>query len=365
MKMRIGFDRQTFTIQKYGGISRYFSDLYLGLLKQPGIEADLLFRRHQNAYLGEQGIGMRLHPFAAKCYMKAMVNYKLHIPISSSEDIHHSTYYLGLPQKTDGHTKLVSTLYDMTPELFPQFFKINPHFNKLEWFKASDLIISISDSAAADLTFFHPALANRIRRIHLYSGFDAESPQTKPKAIRQEDNPYMLFVGERRSYKNGTMLVRAFAASEPKRHGYKLVFAGGGAFSQEEHADIDRLGITSNVQQMEANDRELWFLYRHAKAVLVPSMAEGFSLPLVEGLIADVPVICSDIPVHREIAGDFAELINTLQYQDWAETLKTIPKQKRPSQRLGLKAYCDKCQYFSKERMVKQHVETYREILRS
>ena len=62
--MRIGFDRQTFTIQRYGGISRYFSDLYLGLSQRPEVEAELLFRRHQNAYLAEEGIGITLgyHP---------------------------------------------------------------------------------------------------------------------------------------------------------------------------------------------------------------------------------------------------------------------------------------------------------------
>ena len=68
--MRIGFDRQTFTIQRYGGISRYFSDLYLGLRQRPEVEADLLFRRHQNAYLAEKGIGVKLHPIAAKFYIK-------------------------------------------------------------------------------------------------------------------------------------------------------------------------------------------------------------------------------------------------------------------------------------------------------
>lgn len=361
--MRIGFDRQIFTIQKYGGISRYFSDLYLGLLEQSGIEADLLFNRHQNAYLEWHGIGKVLHPLAAKCYIKAMTKGNFRVPLAKGKDIHHSTYYLGLPQKNDAHVRLVSTLYDMIPEQFPQFFKGNPHVNKVEWFKASDLIISISDSAAADLANLQPALANRIRRIHLYSVFTTESPQSKPVAIAQNDISYMLFVGSRGAYKNRKLLLRSFAASMPSRHGHKLVFAGGGAFRQDELADIDRLGITGDVQQMDVNDEELWYLYRHAKGVLVPSMAEGFSLPLVEGLTADVPVICSDIPVHREIAGEFATLINAQRHQDWTDILSSIGSLKNPSEKLGATKYNELCKYFSKERMVSEHIQSYGSIL--
>lgn len=151
--MRIGFDRQTFTIQKVGGISRYFTDLYLGLLEEPEIDAELLFRNHQNEYLGRAGVGTTMHPLTAKCYAKAMLKGNFRVPIAKAKDIHHSTYYFGVPQKRNYSAKLVSTLYDMIPELLPQFFGANPHVNKLKWFETSDLIISISDSSAADLAY--------------------------------------------------------------------------------------------------------------------------------------------------------------------------------------------------------------------
>jgi glycosyltransferase involved in cell wall biosynthesis len=361
--MLIGFDRQTFASQRHGGVSRYFSDLYTGLREKPEVEAELLFKWHQNDYLGEQGIGEMLPPLAAQCYTKALMIGNFALPLTRKHDIHHATYYLGKPKQSDGSAKLVSTLYDMSPELFPGLFKGNPHANKLEWLEASDLIISISDSAAADLGYFQPALADRIRRIHLYSGFSAESPQCKPAALSQNDTPYLLCVGRRRGYKNTAMLIRAFAASEPSCHGHKLLFAGGGVLNRDERADIARMGITAYVQQISVNDAELWYLYQNAKAILVPSMAEGFSLPLVEGLAANVPIVCSDIPVHREVAGGFATLANGLQHQDWADILGSIDSLERPSIALGDRSYEDICKYFSKDRMVGEHIHAYGSIL--
>ena len=361
--IRVGFDRQTFTIQKHGGISRYFTDLYMGLRKKPDINAELLFSHHQNTYLHDRGIGRRLKPFQAKVYIKALTVAKLSVQLSKNVDIQHSTYYLGKPQKVKTTAFLVSTLFDMIPELMPKYFKGNPHANKLEWLTESDLIISISDTAASDLAYFHPELANKIRRVHLYSGFGAASPESKLKLAEDFQAAYFLFVGRRRDYKNASFLLRAFASSQPALHGHRLLFAGGGSLSLQEQGEIDRLKLSRYVAQVEVSDPELWYLYRNASAVLVPSLAEGFSLPLVEGLAADVPVICSDIPVHREVAKDYAKLISPLQHDDWTDILSGTEKIQPPSLVLGSSFFNERIRYFSRDRMVQEHVKAYKAIL--
>lgn len=361
--IRVGFDRQAFTIQKYGGVSRYFADLYLGLKERQDLKAELLFNKHQNQYLHDQGIGGKLKPTLANAYERAMIKSKWRVSISSRVDIHHSTFYLGNPPRGRDGRKLVSTLYDMTPELFPQYFKGKPHANKLDWFRESDLIISISEAAASDLAYFQPQLTNKIQCIHLYSAFEAESPQSKPESIVGTRSPFFLFVGQRGAYKNVHLLLRAFASSEPKRHGNRLVFAGGGALSQEEEEEISRLQLYDHVIQLSVSDPELCYLYRNASAVLVPSLAEGFSLPLAEGLAADIPVICSDIPVHREVAQDFAYLVNPLQHDDWADILRATEGVLKPSIRLGFHLYRERLSYFSRERMLEEHVHAYKSLL--
>jgi glycosyltransferase involved in cell wall biosynthesis len=56
----------------------------------------------------------------------------------------------------------------------------------------------------------------------------------------------------------------------------------------------------------EVDDRRLVELYRQAAVLIQPSLHEGFDLPVLEGLAVGVPVVASDLPVHREVAGDCA-----------------------------------------------------------
>lgn len=55
----------------------------------------------------------------------------------------------------------------------------------------------------------------------------------------------------------------------------------------------------------DLSESELSFCYRHARAFLFASQAEGFGLPIVEALTHGLPTFVSDIPVHREVGGDF------------------------------------------------------------
>lgn len=359
--VRIGFDRQTFCLQRYGGISRYFADLAQGLGEQPDVEARLLFRHHRNAYLEARQHGRQLGPLTAKLAIRAM-QHGWSASTDRAVDVLHSTYYLGSPPRRRSPACLVSTLHDMIPENHPDYFRSDPHFNKIAWFEASAAIVCVSDTSAADLAYYHPHLAPRLTRIHLYSAFTAGSPCRRPGALSKQPMDYLLFVGHRQGYKNFALLLRAFATTAAQRSPLTLIVAGGGSFSAHEWRLIHNLGLAEHILQIDADDAELWYLYRHAAAVAVPSLAEGFSLPLVEALLADVPVLGSDIAVHREVAGPFATLLNPLQHQDWAEALQQLDRLGKPSDQLGATTYATLCKYYSRARMVQEHAALYRRL---
>jgi glycosyltransferase involved in cell wall biosynthesis len=69
------------------------------------------------------------------------------------------------------------------------------------------------------------------------------------------------------------------------------------------------------------SDTAIGSLLSQARALLVPSFAEGFGLPLAEALASGVPVICSDIPVFREVGQDVPDYVHPLDLMAWQDII--------------------------------------------
>ena len=339
--LHIGFDSQIHRRQQRGGISRYFADLATGL-EQDGVRVSLGT---------DPSRGWRQRP----AWRQA--------------DVVHATFYGGRPYRSKNGQFLVSSLFDMIPERHPEQFFLpalrSPHANKSAWLSASDLIISISTSSADDLAFFQPDLHTPLQVVHLATALDLIQPQPVEVLLNRR---FWLMVGKRHAYKNGLTLMRALVSMHRGcRSGCKLpilVCAGGGSWRPQEQQLIAAHGLEHAVLQLPASDPVLAWLYRHAEAVLVPSLAEGFSLPLIEALVCDTPVVASDIEVHREVGQDFATFLSPLNANVWADWLVThfaVPSQ-RPSSTLGALHFSRLCRYYSMERLVAQHVDAYRQV---
>ena len=73
-----------------------------------------------------------------------------------------------------------------------------------------------------------------------------------------------------------------------------------------------------------APDAVVHGLYRRAAAVVCPSVYEGFGLPLVEAMAAGAPLVCSDIPVFREVAAEAAVFVPPDDAAAWAGALDRL-----------------------------------------
>jgi glycosyltransferase involved in cell wall biosynthesis len=115
---------------------------------------------------------------------------------------------------------------------------------------------------------------------------------------------FLLHVGSHSPRKRIDVLLDVFAAVRQRSSGLKLIQVGP-PWDQHYVERLSRLGIGQDVFQFSGLKREqLAELYRRAAVVLVPSDAEGFGLPVIEGLACGAIVIASDLPVLREVGGD-------------------------------------------------------------
>ncbi|MGH7177521.1 MAG: glycosyltransferase family 4 protein [Tepidisphaeraceae bacterium] len=115
---------------------------------------------------------------------------------------------------------------------------------------------------------------------------------------------FVLHVGSCIPRKRIDVLVGAFARVAAEHRELMLVQVGG-VWTNAQRRLIDQLHVVDRALQFRGLTRgELAELYRTAKCVLLTSDAEGFGLPVVEALACGAPVIASDIPAVREVAGD-------------------------------------------------------------
>jgi glycosyltransferase involved in cell wall biosynthesis/GT2 family glycosyltransferase len=158
-----------------------------------------------------------------------------------------------------------------------------------------------------------------------------EGPQLmgEPPAERKTDGraPYFLYVGSLDPRKNVETLVSAVVRADPPLPA-KLFVVGPdeGGSSAELNERIARLGASDRVQHLGFVDpRRLTDLYRGACALVLPSLYEGFGLPVLEAMLAGTPVVASDIAPVREVAGDTALYVSRpLDADAWRAALARI-----------------------------------------
>jgi glycosyltransferase involved in cell wall biosynthesis len=162
-----------------------------------------------------------------------------------------------------------------------------------------------------------------------YEGVDPIFYQTKrngPPASRIQGK-YFLYVGNVYPHKNIEFLLEAYRqyrklAKEPA----SLVFVGPhDYFYKKLEAMIPSLGLEGCITfHHTLTDAQLYTAYEHAIALLFPSVMEGFGLPAVEALALGCRVICSDIPVFREILGNLPTYIHPDSIKDFSSAMVRI-----------------------------------------
>jgi glycosyltransferase involved in cell wall biosynthesis len=171
--------------------------------------------------------------------------------------------------------------------------------------RTANRVITISESARDDIV--------------RHFGLDARNVDVTPLGVRNPEAspprveggpPIVLCVGQKRPYKNLASLIHAVAELSDERP--TLVLPGAPTKHEAELRRLaDRLGVTERVRFLAwVSADELESLYAEATCFVLPSLIEGFGLPLLEAMARGVPVACSDRPALPEVAGDAALLFD-------------------------------------------------------
>lgn len=133
----------------------------------------------------------------------------------------------------------------------------------------------------------------------------------------------LLHVGSSIPRKRVDLLLRIFAELRQRFADLRLVKVG--AFAPEHEALIAELGLAEAIERHERIPRtELAELYRQATLVLQPSDAEGFGLPLIEGLACGAVVVASALAVHEEVGGKAVVYCTPGQVGPWVDACTNL-----------------------------------------
>jgi len=370
--MRIAFDYQIFTLQSYGGISRYFARLMDQLLVQ-GNEVKIFSPLHRNHYVSDlpSGIvqGRHLESFLPKTgrLIMAYNHFASRGPMRAWQpQLLHETYY-ARQSTAPSHCPIVVTVYDMIHELFATEFPVRDQTSRLKKKSVdrSDHVICISESTRKDLIRLFGTPKEKISVVHL--GFEQFSRDgfELPSAHPQLDHPYLLYVGGRGGYKNFSGLIKAIAASPRLRQDFDVVAFGGGQFSATELELIASLGFNDKqVRQVSGNDGVLGRFYEHAYAFLYPSLYEGFGLPPLEAMAHRCPVISSNTSSMPEVIGGAAEYFAPSDVDDIRRAIEAVAYSGELRAKL-VSSGTHRLAHFSWEKCAQETLSIYHRLVRS
>ncbi len=233
--------------------------------------------------------------------------------------------------------RAVYLIHDLIPITHPEFSRphaVNRHLGRVRLALSGGAAIVVTSHAVADELADFAAREELPRPSPLVAPLGGEAllrlHAQRRAAPASPDSPsgHFLTVGTIEPRKNHRLLIEVWR-DLVIRHGAaapKLVIAGqkGPMTGDILEPILHDPRLAKRIEwRKSVSDAELAGLMASARAVLLPSLAEGFGLPLVEALAMSVPVIASDIPVFREIGQAVPQLVDPRNTQAWRRAIET------------------------------------------
>ena len=370
--MRIGIDGR-YIQDRFPGIGRYTFNLARALAQLASGDSFLLLHnprqpstRHPMGMLSSfpnlELIEVPIAPFSpAEQWRMPLLIRGLHL------DLFHSPYYIRpylLP------CPAVVTIHDLIPRRYPQYFpsrraRIAFALSMRLTTATASRIIAVSQATKADLGHFLKVSPAKISVI-----YEAADPSFHPRPVREVrmvlarwglEPGYILYLGINKPHKNLIRLTEAYACLDTSR---PLVLAGReDPRYPEAKQRVAALGLEGQVRFLgDVLEGSLPALYGGAELFVLPSLWEGFGLPVLEAMASGVPVACSRVPALLEVVGEAALTFDSLDAEAMAQTLEKVLSDADLRQRLRQGSLA-RARTFSWERAAQETLAVYREVV--
>lgn len=337
-----------YSLQKFGGISTYFTHLCNEFEKQ-NLESEILLYKSKKEQKSLNGVVVNKERFLERFRSVVL---KDSYPDNT---ILHSSYYRYCNNKK---IKNVITIYDFIYEKFEaNLVKKQVHFlQKKLAVKKAKAIICISESTKNDfLEYFPDYNPDNVFVTHLAHSSKSVENSTTFNFDKKFIKPFVLFVGMRSVHKNFIACVKSL-----KNLNIDLKIVGGGPLKQQERAILE-LNIPSRYEHLtNIDNNKLNELYTEAICLLYPSMYEGFGLPILEAMANGCAVITTNTSSLPEVAGNSSILLEDPNAQNLELAVQSLIISSTN------RYYIDKgftnVKRFSWEKTAKETIDIYRKI---
>jgi len=341
--MKILVDPQIYNSQVYGGVSRYYTEVFSELEKKNDVEIEIpiffsnneylkvssLYKKDHKKYSGVINLISKLGISTRKMVKKKSKKKAVAALKKQCYDVFIPTYYDTYFLEYTNGRPYVLTIYDMIHELFPQYFNDAQEIaaNKLLLMKNAAKIIAVSHNTKKDIIRMYPEIeASKIEVVYHGSSIAVDAD----KKVDLPEN-YILFVGVRNNYKNFEFLVESVTGLFTADETLQLLCAGGGKFTKRELELLAKYNLSGRVIQKNFDENELGQFYKNAKCFVFPSAYEGFGIPVLEAMACGCPIVLTNNSSFPEVAGEAGiyyelgnkdDLKNKIEYVVYNESVR-------------------------------------------
>ncbi|HMD14494.1 MAG TPA: glycosyltransferase family 1 protein, partial [Bacteroidota bacterium] len=291
--MNVLIDDGLSTLQQLGGIGYFSVSLWKHLKKY--IDCDLTDYRYLKG----------LPRAVRRTIYLGLANLESHR--SRYQIIHYQNYYV---PRFSGKAKRVTTVHDLaglkSPESYPSWYNIYFRNTLRNAVKRSDAITLPSHAAAKELVSLFPNIdSSRVYVCHhgIRSIFFTSRPEESDVvSLKLKPFSYFLFIGTLEKRKNLKFLLSQFIAAQKDSRisrDTKLVLVGKLGIGYADFKDL--VSDQNNIVHLgRLSDEYIVSLYKFCKALVFPSLYEGFGVPIPEAMSQNSPIVISDIPSSVE-----------------------------------------------------------------